>query len=353
MDRDKIIISATKKGSELADTLAEYLKAEIRIPMRYADESQKEFGYAKSVSEMIASVYDMYPTIILIMAVGHAVRNLASVLRNRQNNPMVIVIDEEGRFVISLFLGDWSGAEQLVKDIAALLGGTPIITTSADISRFPSLDIIAKEHGLFVEQPGLLPKFTAAINNEEQIVVWDRLGLKQFWPDYMRVETERFPKLSVEEKLVVNIGFEEPPISAVTILLVALRPVCLVVGIDSAKNLSGIKISGAIRRYFREHYLSIRSISALATLDSKANDAGLIEACKELNVPLIGITKEEIETSVNSEHNIKFIPNKIVPEKICELFAIVGSEHGDLVGGKMDLGQINLAVAMNPSLIKK
>ena len=107
---------------------------------------------------------------------GIAVRSIAPVLRNKQTDPAVLVIDEEGRFVISLLSGHLGGANQLTTSLAKHLKATAVITTASDINELPSLDLLAKEHKLEIDHPELLPKFAGAIVNGEPIGNLGSLG---------------------------------------------------------------------------------------------------------------------------------------------------------------------------------
>jgi len=349
MNRNRIVIAVTKKGTELALNLAERFQADLKAPLRFLQEEQRNFGFTMPISELLSRAFDDYPVLVLIMSVGYAVRNLAPFLRMKHANPAVIVIDDDGRFVVSLLPGERNAASQLVEEMAVLTRGIPVVTTSPTLDQFPALDELARENHLIIDSPQLLLKFTSAITNGDEIVVWDRLELRRTWPDNIRVESGRFPKLAPEEKLLLNIGFEDPPIPAPGINVLALRPVCLVVGVDCALGLPGMRVIGSIRRYFREHYLSIKSIKNIVIMESKAKERGLIEASREFRVEMLEFSKRDLETININQSEI--IPGRSVLCE-CELAAILGANQGQLIGARMDYGQIAIAVAVNLEELK-
>lgn len=343
LNRERSMIAITKKGTKLALNLAEQIQADLKVPLRFLNEEQRNFGFTIPFSEVLSHSFDEYPILILIMSLGYAVRNLTPFLRSKHANPAIIVIDDEGRFVVSLLPGERNVASQLVEEIAHLIGGTAVITTSPVLDQFPPLDELARENHLIIDNPQLLLKFTSAIANGDEIVVWDRLELRRNWPDNIRIESGRFPKLAAEEKLLLNIGFEDPPIPAPGINVLALRPVCLTVGVDCLPGLPGMRVVGSIRRYFREHYLSIKSIKNIAIMESKAKERGLLEAGREFGVPILEFSKKDFE-------NIK-ISNNLSAGRSClresELAAILGAKEGQLIGAQMDYGQIVISVAVD------
>jgi cobalt-precorrin 5A hydrolase len=297
----------------------------------------------------IQSAFGEYSALILIMATGIAVRSIVPVIRNKQVDPAVLVIDEEGRFVISLLSGHLGGANQLAIALAKHLKATPVITTASDINDLPSLDILAKEHNLRIDRPELLPKFAGAIVNDEPLVIWDHWGIDLTWPENVRLVKDKPPQFTSEENMLAIIGYRELESLIPGLWTLALRPSCLTVGVGCCQGISGTRITGAIRRYFREHYWSILSIRSINTIDLKGDEPGISEACKELGVPLITYTKEQLQKAMPGLKNSKFVFDTIGVGGVCEPAAILGTKNGKLIGPKQNLGQITVAVALDNS----
>jgi cobalt-precorrin 5A hydrolase len=66
--------------------------------------------------------------LVMICAAGIVVRTLAPVLRDKHNDPAVLVIDEQGRFVVALISGHEGGANDWARQLAEELGAHCIIT---------------------------------------------------------------------------------------------------------------------------------------------------------------------------------------------------------------------------------
>lgn len=342
---DKIVITVTNNGSILGKKLANYLKADLRIPRRFTVNTEIDYGYDRSVALEIQEAFNRYQVLILIMATGIAVRNIAPLLENKQIDPAVIVIDEAGKFVISLILGRWGGANRLAEEVANYTGGVAVITTASEVNNLPSLDRVAQKYDLIIENKELLPEFSGAVINGEPIVIWDRWGIKETWPDNIRVETgERF-ELTRVDKLLVVVGYQEPVEIRSFVKVLALRPNNLVVGIGCCQGLPGTRIVGAIRRYFREREWSVRSIQSFATIDLKANQSGINAAALEFGVPLQVFSKEELETGMKGLENSDYYESMMEEGGVCEPAAVLGSKLGKLIGVKQNLNQITLAVA--------
>lgn len=345
MKSNKIVITATKNGSVLGKKLANHLKADLRIPRRFLVKNEFDYGYDRSVALEIQEAFNRYQVLILIMATGIAVRNIAPMFENKQPDPAVIVIDEAGKFVISLISGRWGGANRLAEELANYTGGLPVITTASDVINLPSLDFVAQKYDLIIENKELLPEFSGAILNGEPIVIWDRWGIEETWPDNIRVETsERFDLTGVDKLLMVA-GYQKPIEIHSSVKVLALRPNNLVVGVECCQGVSGTRITGAIRRYFRERDWSVRSIHSLAASDIKANESGINAAALEFGVPLQIFSKEEMETGMKEMGKFHFYKSTVEEGGACEPAAMLGSKLGKLIGVKQNLNQITLAVA--------
>lgn len=349
MNNDKIVIALTKKGSVLARKLAEHLKADLRIPRRFVSEADQLAGFSGPVAEEIQTAFREYSALLLIMAAGIAIRSIAPALLNKQADPAVLVIDEEGRFVISLLSGNWGGANQLTAALAKHLKATAVITTASDINDLPSLDLLAKDYKLKIDRPELLPKFSGVIANDEPLVIWDHWGIDLTWPENVRLVKDKPPQFTVEEHMLVIIGYRELDYLTPGLVTLALRPSCLTVGIGCCQGISGARVTGAIRRYFREHYWSTRSIRSINTVDLMQDEPGINEACKELGVPLVIFSKEQLQKVVPGLKNLKFVSDTIEVGEVCEPAAILGTKNGKLIGPKQNLGQIAVAVALDDS----
>jgi len=66
--------------------------------------------------------------LILLCAVGIAVRTLGPVLRDKYRDPAVLVLDEHGRFVVPILSGHEGGANEWARQVSEFLGAQAVIT---------------------------------------------------------------------------------------------------------------------------------------------------------------------------------------------------------------------------------
>lgn len=82
-------------------------------------------------TETVQTAFTNQERLILICATGIAVRTLAPVLVDKYRDPAVLVLDEEGQFVIPLLSGHEGGANEWGRKISELLNAQLAMTTAS------------------------------------------------------------------------------------------------------------------------------------------------------------------------------------------------------------------------------
>jgi cobalt-precorrin 5A hydrolase len=347
MANQAFIIAHTEKGTRLGEKLANRVDAILRAPQRFFTMPGDERGFIGPVNTEVHKLFRTAQVLILIMELETAVRILAPVLANRKTDPVVLLLDEAGKFVISLLSGNKPEVEQMVSVLADSIGATAVITADDEKQIVPLLDDIARYHQMNIESPELIHKFNDALLNRETVVIWDRWGLKITWPEHVRIETGNTLSFFDCEKLLMVIGYQNVPgVVPVKMQVIALRPSCLTVGIGCAKDVSNLKVIGAVRRYFREQSWSVKSIKQLVAVDNYTNQTGVSEAGRDLGVSVLIMTVNELLRQ-GAANKLLTKHEAIEPGRAAETAAIISSQQGKLIGVKRIIDQISIAVALN------
>ena len=131
------IVAITRRGVALGQRLKRLLPAShLYLPQKFAAEPKPdEYPFSSPAKEVVREVFSHYRHLVLIMAVGIAVRLVASELRDKHQDPGVVVVDDGGSFSVSLLSGHEGGANELARKLASLLGAQPVVTTASEISK--------------------------------------------------------------------------------------------------------------------------------------------------------------------------------------------------------------------------
>ena len=110
------VVSLTGPGQALAVRLLPHLLE--------AEHLHRPHAFATTVRQR----FQAGRRLVLICAMGIAVRTLAPVLRDKHQDPAVVVLDEHGRFVVPLLAGHEGGANAWARQLSELLGAQCVIT---------------------------------------------------------------------------------------------------------------------------------------------------------------------------------------------------------------------------------
>ncbi len=216
--------------------------------------------------------------VVLFLAVGAAVRLLAPLLGDKRTDPGVVCVDDAGRFAIALSGGHEGGANELAERVAAALGATPVITTASDATGLPGLDELGADLGLRREPDGEAAAVAAALVGGERV----ELVSERRWPlgplpdNVVRADSPgRGPTILISDRRV-----ERPHPSVV------LRPPSLVVGVGCSRGAGSDEILALVDEALLAGDLAVESVDAVASVDLKSGEPGLLEAAAKRGWPL-------------------------------------------------------------------
>ncbi|MBY8880333.1 precorrin-3B C(17)-methyltransferase [Actinacidiphila acidipaludis] len=230
--------------------------------------------YEGPVSRSIGAAFRECDQLVVFLATGATVRLLAPLLADKATDPGVVTVDEAHRHAVALLGGHAGGANDLAEAVSAELGSAPVVTTATDAVALSALD------GLPCPAEGAVAAVTRALLDGDPVLLraapaWPLPALPaRPWPD--TDEDPGLPAVWVTDRV-------EPPREAT----VFVRPPSLVVGVGASSGVTAGEVLGLVRGTLRDARLAEASVTALATVDAKASEAGIVEAAAELDVELV------------------------------------------------------------------
>ncbi len=250
--------------------------------------------YAGALSDRLPSLWQTHRSLIFCLATGAVVRLIAPLLQDKATDPAVVVVDEAGKFVISLCGGHQGGADQLTRLLALQLGITPVLTGAANRAALPGIDRLGVPFG-WGKGDGDWTAVSAAIARRQAVEVRQTAG-STLWQAHLPADHPfQFGESGGESS---ESGGKDSP--AASILIQATRPdpdsapipqVCwhprvLWVGIGCERGTPQEVIVAAVQQVFQAHHLAEAAIAGIATIDLKADEVGLVEFCRDYGLPL-------------------------------------------------------------------
>ncbi|MFG2107518.1 precorrin-3B C(17)-methyltransferase [Micromonospora chersina] len=240
---------------------------------------------AESVADALRAAWRECDAVVAFLATGAVVRILAPLLGDKRTDPAVVVVDEAARHAVALLGGHAGGANALAVEVGALLDARPVVTTATDAVGLPGLDTL----GWPVE--GAVAAVSRAILDGEPLrLVADATWPLPALPEHVRVEIAPPPtdpataehdesaegwRILVTDRVV--------PLDGRTVVL---RPPSLVAGIGSSRGVPAAEVTGLLRRALADAGLSPASLRCLASVDLKADEAGIRATADAYGVPL-------------------------------------------------------------------
>jgi cobalt-precorrin 5A hydrolase/precorrin-3B C17-methyltransferase len=259
------LIAATAAGRQAAAQLAEALGP---------DDCRR---YEGPVGDAVRRAFAECAQLVCFLATGATVRLLAPVLAaegsDKHTDPGVVCVDEGRRFAVALVGGHEGGANALAARVAQVLDAQAVVTTATDATDVPGLDTLG------LPLAGDLPAVSRALLDGEPV----RL-----------VGADRFPLPALPGNVAADAPADAPAIVVGDTLAtgpdavptVRLFPPSLVVGVGASKGAPAEEILELVHAALADAGLDIRSLHALASVDAKADEPGLLAAAAELGVPV-------------------------------------------------------------------
>jgi cobalt-precorrin 5A hydrolase / precorrin-3B C17-methyltransferase len=292
--------------------------------------------YEGKAREALHRAWNECDDIVLFLATGAAVRLVAPLLESKHQDPGVVTVDDAGNFAVALCGGHEGGANALAARVAETLGGTPVITTASDSIGVPALDSLGEKLGLRLEGDSNLASVGAALVSGENV----NLVTDKRWPlgplpeNIFRTDKWEAPLILISDRLV-----ETPRLSVV------YRPPSLVAGVGCSRGAGAEEILTILRRSLAEAGLAEKSVAALASIDVKRDEAGLLEAAQRLKVQIYFHPSEALST-VETPNPSEQVREAVGTPSVAE--AAVVSSGAELVLEKRKSANVTVAIGRLP-----
>ncbi len=348
------LVAISRHGSRLARRLQQGLPgAELFLPGQ--SESGVEPGVQRRqgrAGELMAQLFARYRELVIFGSVGMAVRLVAPLASDKHTDPAVVVVDDAGRFAVSLLSGHLGGANALAARVAEILGAQPVITTASDVLGTPAVDLLGREFGWRLEGHEQVTRVSAAVVNGETVGLVQETGEREWWPREKPLPPGLLRLGSLEElahadcQAAIIISDRLLPVQAKLLAPhVVLRPRSLVAGIGCNRGTTREEIEEAIEAALVGHGLSTASLARIGTVDLKSDEPGLRQVTEGLGIELMLFSPRELDGVDGLPNPSTVVQGWIGSRGVCEPAALLASAGGELLVPKQKTKNVTVAVA--------
>jgi cobalt-precorrin 5A hydrolase len=337
------IWAVTPKGAGLATRIAGALgNGDILLSESLTQTVPGALGFDR-LADAVTERFGRYDGHVFVMSAGIVVRVIAPHIRYKTVDPAVVVVADGGGHAISLLAGHIGGANRLTLAVAAAVGADPVITTATDIHQVPAIDVIATDRHLAIENPEAIKHVSMALLTGSRLKVHDPHGfLKDTIPPEMISAGAWNASESGDEAagiFVDDIRQKLPPRT------LRLRPPTLAAGMGCNRNTEMAEMKALLLETLASNRLVPGSLCCLASIDIKHDEPGLVALAKDLAVPLVFFTKEELNRARGVASPSAMAKKHVGVESVCEAAAILAAQNGRLIVPKQRTKNVTVAIA--------
>ena len=259
-------------------------------------------------------IFSSVDAMVFVGSTGIAVREIAPHIRDKAIDPAVVSIDELGRFCVPLLSGHIGGANDLAMELANALEAIPVITTATDINKRFSVDAWAARNGYEIASLSRAKAVSAAILEQD-------VPLKSDYPIVTNLPGGVVLADSGDVGIRISVFKDEPYKQTLRLI-----PKILHLGIGCRKGTPVETIREAVDEVLLEHNIDQRAIKCAASIDLKAEEAGLLQYCGEQKLPVTFYTAEELKAVPGEFTPSAFVQSITGVDNVCERAALIGAE---------------------------
>ena len=324
------IISITEQGQLISDKL--YSNLDNNPLILHVQQ------YHKNVKETIKNIFNEYDCIIGIMASGIMIRSIAPYVNSKLSDPAILLVDDNGNFVISLLCGHFGGANDLTHKIADLINATPVITTSTDVNNKIGIDSIAKHYYCSLENTGNIKFINRALVDDRKVELYLPSKFSFILTDSVRYSYN----IHIDNTL-------EMIVSEIDGHKVILKPRRLVMGIGARKNIATSKVEHAVLEACKILEVPVDRIDLFATADVKAKEQVILDVMSKYDKILEIVEMSDIKNYENNDiSKSDFVMKQFGVKGVCEPSClIVNGDNSELIFKKTANNGVTIAVSVN------
>lgn len=131
------LITLSEEGLEVAERLRPALGEDVDlfVTERFSKDKARTKSFSKGIRALVAEIFDKYDGLVFIMALGIVVRAIAPHVKDKLTDPAVVVVDDAGRYAVSVLSGHEGGANDLALKVSNVLHAEAVITTGTEAKK--------------------------------------------------------------------------------------------------------------------------------------------------------------------------------------------------------------------------
>lgn len=295
-----------------------------------------------SCSQWTGDKFQTADAVIFLGACGIAVRSIAPYVASKKSDPAVLVIDECGKYVISLLSGHLGGANDLALRAAQLLGAVPVVTTATDLHGRFAVDVFAKKNDCRIFNMEAAKEASAALLAGENVGFYSEFPWEGELPKGLVLCENNSQKENPRVGIAVAIHKDCQPFSST----VHVVPPVLSLGMGCRRGKEAEAVKRGAELCLGKNNLYREAVETLASIEIKKEEPGLLALAKEWKLPFAVFSEKELLAVPGEFTPSAFVQKTVGVDNVCERSAVLASGQGRLIQKKMAGEGVTAALAV-------
>lgn len=341
------IVSFTAAGAEAASRVKNALEQQGYEVKAWAKRAAQKDVYhlEENLQQWTAREFKEARGLVFIGAAGIAVRAIAPHIKSKTTDPAVVVVDERGRFSISLLSGHLGGANQLAQHIAQGIGATAVVTTATDINDKFAVDQWAKDNGCAITHMKIAREISAAILEGEAVEFFCDYPIYGIIPAELQHPSDR---LRIAVSIRRRGGILEPDqmnsASPVQKQVLQLVPRIITLGIGCRRGMPREKLEAFAEAILERENIRWEAVCRISSIDLKQDEQGLLELAERHSLALTTYSAEQLNAVEGDFTPSDFVSSVTGVDNVCERAAVC-QDQGSLLVKKEARDGMTIAVS--------
>ena len=298
-----------------------------------------------------------FDAFVFIGAMGICVRTIAPHIKDKHEDPAVVCVDSLGLNVISVLSGHVGGANDLTRDIAAMIGAREVITTQSDNAGLWALDTFEQRfHWPVASEDDMNQCIFAFVNGQPTALL---LEARDEGTDYLEATKP-------EHVTIINDISEADPRKYQLLIIVSpynrsapygmlelhFVPMVGTIGFGLAHHPDDYeRIYDEMDEAFAERGI-LPCANKYCTIDVKEDEEFCAMLEDEYDEEVVFFTADEL-AAVDVPNPSDTVAKHVGTPSVCEAAAILGSNHGKLIIPKIKGKNWTAALAIDEKHLRQ
>ena len=298
-----------------------------------------------------------FDAFVFIGAMGVCVRTIAPYIKDKHEDPAVVCVDSMGLNAISVLSGHIGGANNLTRDIAAMIGAHEVITTQSDNAGLWALDTFeARFDWPIASDDDMNQCIFAFVNREPTALLLDVRDegtdyLEATKPEHVTIISDINEADPKKYKLLIIVS-PYAYLAPEGLLELHFVPMVGTIGFGLAHHPEDYE---AIYDQIDEAFTKFGYLPCshkYCTIDVKADEEFVDMLEMEYNEEVVFFTAEEL-AAVDVPNPSKTVQKHVGTPSVCEAAAILGSNNGKLIVPKVKGKNWTAALAIDYKYLRE